>query len=99
MLHIAAPDPVHEQHSYYPPVPNFAIIWYSRKVCGQMEKVCEVPQHGDVYINHDDAVPLLLFPHSYLHPVQRIPACNASLHTLCSYSSCVLMINACKPAV
>jgi len=73
----AAPDPLHEQHGNYPPVPNFAIIRYSRKVCGQMEQVCEIPQHRDVYINHNDAVPLLLLPHSYLHPIQHIPACNA----------------------
>jgi len=73
----AAPDPLHEQHGDYPPVPNFAIIRYSRKVCGQMEQVCEIPQHRDVYINHNDAVPLLLLPHSYLHPIQHIPACNA----------------------
>ena len=61
----------------YPPVPNFAVIRHSRKVCGQMEQVREIPQHCDVYINHDDAVPLLLLPHSYLHPIQRVPKCNA----------------------
>ena len=77
MLHIAASDPLHEQHGNHPPVPNFAIIRHSRKVRGQMEQVCKVPQDRDVDINHDDAVPLLLFPHSYLHPIQRVPECNA----------------------
>ena len=57
-----------------PPVPDFAVVWYSCKVCGQMKQMCQVAQDCDIHINHDDAIPLLLFPHSYLHPIQCIPA-------------------------